>query len=1057
MAALANMVTQLGALMAANPVATKIATVIVGWFVWNYLCPTAAVNSAPVSPLHSEHPNAVTSILLKPNQQAHVVITENEPERVYLDPTSVRIGGYVFVLTTFVLLRWLLRKLRVLYRWITAPAAAGDDDDRPEDQVRNPNPPTPESESNAVQPRAPDVLATPNPSSRDKSTQTLPSPTAENTSNVADAEAKKKLDQTVKALNSQIAALQQQGLKDTGENEKLTRELATAKAKNEDLEVQLTDSRSQMDGQVEMTTELQSCIDDLDAKLVQSEQSRSDLNDRVTAATELDKQVKHLTRKLEQSKKSVLFNSREVARLTTLQKEDKQALKQVQTELAGSRGQVETLKTELAGSRDQVNTLALEVGDTQNQVQQVSLELADTEDHVQQLTRERDDLKDHVNGIVKTHFDDLHALHFARQNDLSIADGHLKYRDGLIEGIRETLKKEQTLSDELATRVWHLEQELQTKNNQASAQPQQPDAHEETVTAEVQVLETEAPESGVEPLIVDTHESAQPQHPIAQEEISVTEVQVRDTETSETKPEDPVVDTQAQEEPKIILPPHLRHRPAKAAETGPSSIPEPTSEMKDTGNTSRSSGSETRVTDTVPRMGPSGLSRTGLSTTANPPSVPSGSPVKWHCDTCHCAFLEETLPRSAHQDICKNWSNKSYSRRGSAVGYPPDWDRAVPPYPTERVAFWMHEMRRSTVSPNTAAPLNPLKPTAEAFIPAGVNNWSNHESHIARDDAQVAAKARKNHERMAGDTYRPEMPETYKDQRGNAQTIVHNKVPGSADVGVAQASPEITKPSHDGSSPQQPTVKGTAQQADVGQGQATPPIIARPPTPIQSSGLSAPAPVKPAASALEVTAPKLTAPIMTKNAAPTKGMGGSRWATTPPQVTPPQVKGDQQQKTPPTPRKSPCSVCGGNFKGATALASHTPKCKTWAAECAPHQYTHTVNGRIGIRLPPDWVFSHSDNDPDPEWLVMARQKLNPIRDALSDKMRAKKLAEQLEQAAEIEAKFKKAEDAKQAEEAKASQDLKDAREMEGREKFLKNKAEKGGLLHKKKKPEVKKS
>jgi hypothetical protein len=116
-----------------------------------------------------------------------------------------------------------------------------------------------------------------------------------------------------------------------------------------------------------------------------------------------------------------------------------------------------------------------------------------------------------------------------------------------------------------------------------------------------------------------------------------------------------------------------------------------------------------------------------------------------------------------------------------------------------------------------------------------------------------------------------------------------------------------------------------------------------------------------------------------------------------------------------------------------------------------------VNGRIGIRLPPDWVFSHSDNDPDPEWLVMARQKLNPIRDALSDKMRAKKLAEQLEQAAEIEAKFKKAEDAKQAEEAKASQDLKDAREMEGREKFLKNKAEKGGLLHKKKKPEVKKS
>jgi hypothetical protein len=52
MAALANMVTQLGALMAANPVATKILSFVLGWLVFDYVCitygtfPTATVNSA---------------------------------------------------------------------------------------------------------------------------------------------------------------------------------------------------------------------------------------------------------------------------------------------------------------------------------------------------------------------------------------------------------------------------------------------------------------------------------------------------------------------------------------------------------------------------------------------------------------------------------------------------------------------------------------------------------------------------------------------------------------------------------------------------------------------------------------------------------------------------------------------------------------------------------------------------------------------------------------------------------------------------------------------------
>jgi hypothetical protein len=70
--------------------------------------------------------------------------------------------------------------------------------------------------------------------------------------------------------------------------------------------------------------------------------------------------------------------------------------------------------------------------------------------------------------------------------------------------------------------------------------------------------------------------------------------------------------------------------------------------------------------------------------------------------------------------------------------------------------------------------------------------------------------------------------ETYKDQRGKAQTMVHSKVTGGAalDSGVsARVSPatselklrdEVMKPSHDVSSPQQPLVQGTPLQQTGG-------------------------------------------------------------------------------------------------------------------------------------------------------------------------------------------------------------------------------------------------
>lgn len=114
------------------------------------------------------------------------------------------------------------------------------------------------------------------------------------------------------------------------------------------------------------------------------------------------------------------------------------------------------------------------------------------------------------------------------------------------------------------------------------------------------------------------------------------------------------------------------------------------------------------------------------------------------------------------------------------------------------------------------------------IAPPSDNKWGNFAAHIARDDATMVVKSRQDRERMGGETFRPELRETYKDQRGKAQTMVHSKVAGNTalDSGVnARVSPasselklrdEAMKPSHDGASPQQPLIQGTPLQQTGG-------------------------------------------------------------------------------------------------------------------------------------------------------------------------------------------------------------------------------------------------
>lgn len=127
--------------------------------------------------------------------------------------------------------------------------------------------------------------------------------------------------------------------------------------------------------------------------------------------------------------------------------------------------------------------------------------------------------------------------------------------------------------------------------------------------------------------------------------------------------------------------------------------------------------------------------------------------------------------------------------------------------------------------PSQTANMPPPAQSAPGPIaPPTENKWGTFAAHIARDDANLVARARQERERMVGEVFRPELRETYKDQRGKTQTMVHGSIAGNTgmDSGInARAPPaaselklrdEVIKPAHDGSSPQQSLSQGTPLQ-----------------------------------------------------------------------------------------------------------------------------------------------------------------------------------------------------------------------------------------------------
>lgn len=80
------------------------------------------------------------------------------------------------------------------------------------------------------------------------------------------------------------------------------------------------------------------------------------------------------------------------------------------------------------------------------------------------------------------------------------------------------------------------------------------------------------------------------------------------------------------------------------------------------------------------------------------------------------------------------------------------------------------------------------KTKTKVAITQATGGWGNFAAYIAQDDKSMAVKAREDFKRLGGETFRPEFRETYKDQKGEKQIVVHDKVGGSANEAITAKS-----------------------------------------------------------------------------------------------------------------------------------------------------------------------------------------------------------------------------------------------------------------------------
>jgi hypothetical protein len=104
-------------------------------------------------------------------------------------------------------------------------------------------------------------------------------------------------------------------------------------------------------------------------------------------------------------------------------------------------------------------------------------------------------------------------------------------------------------------------------------------------------------------------------------------------------------------------------------------------------------------------------------------------------------------------------------------------ERAPPVNP--RLANLTLPRNQASMSSQSSTSSPPAKRVKDGppVLPPG-NAWRNFFTHITQDDGQMAAKAREEVQKLGGDTFRPEIKETYQSRQGGKEVKVHEKVAG---------------------------------------------------------------------------------------------------------------------------------------------------------------------------------------------------------------------------------------------------------------------------------------
>ncbi|KAH4400453.1 hypothetical protein HBI24_080700 [Parastagonospora nodorum] len=127
----------------------------------------------------------------------------------------------------------------------------------------------------------------------------------------------------------------------------------------------------------------------------------------------------------------------------------------------------------------------------------------------------------------------------------------------------------------------------------------------------------------------------------------------------------------------------------------------------------------------------------------------------------------------------------------------PTLPHSQPPSTMPTAQPMRHQAGSLSAQPAGSARPGPIAP------PAVKPGWGNFAAHIAQDDKNLATKARQDNERLTG--ARPELRETYKDQRGQSQAALHETAaPNKSTPNAGVKMDEAVKSIHEGQLPQQP-------------------------------------------------------------------------------------------------------------------------------------------------------------------------------------------------------------------------------------------------------------